>query len=90
MAVFFSAIVNISKASRKDEINEKPDKCQVDRPLSRRGRTCHDNIRHLPRRDECCIHKGNQYLYGVYWNWITKEIKTPVMPMRVLPAADAA
>ena len=32
-----------------------------------------DDLWNLQRGDVCGFYKSNQYLYGVYWNWIIKN-----------------
>ena len=32
-----------------------------------------DDLWNLQRGDVCGFYESNQYLYGVYWNWIIKN-----------------
>ena len=59
---------------QKDKKNdEKNNRFKVDRSCTGDSGNSPDDIWNLPGRSGCSLYKSNQYLYGVYWNWIIKK-----------------
>ena len=59
---------------QKDKKNdEKNNRFKVDRSCTGNSGNTPDDIWNLPGRSGCSLYKGDQYLYGVYWNWIIKK-----------------
>ena len=64
----------IKQCWQKDKKNdEKNNRFKVDRSCAGNSGNPPDDIWNLPGRSGCSLYKGNQYLYGVYWNWIIKK-----------------
>ena len=58
----------------------------MDRSCTGNSGNTPDDIWNLPGRSGCSLYKGDQYLYGVYWNWIIKKLKINEWPRHGIQA----
>ena len=65
--------MSVSGRKIKDNYDKKNNRNKMDRSCFGDSWNPSDDLWNLQRGDVCGFYKSNQYLYGVYWNWIIKN-----------------